>query len=91
MKFKTIVTNWRYSDGYHRYYLLGKMIEEFSEAAVGWECWVYPEDNLDLNKWMEENMIGDFECDFRFNSGDPMYTVFIKSDQDATAFKLKWM
>jgi len=91
MKFKTIVSYWKHNDGWHVYYMRGKEIKEFHESAIGWSCWVYPEDNLDLEKWMKENMTGDFDCTFRFNSGDPMYTVFIKSDQDATAFKLRWM
>lgn len=91
MKFKTIVANWDHCDGHTKMYMKGQFVDEFHESAVGWSCWVYPADDLDLDKWMEENMTGDFDCTFRFNSGDPMYTVFIKSDQDATAFKLRWM
>jgi len=62
----------------------------YDEDLKGWHCWAYPDKDTDLQKWMEENMVGSFSCDFKFNSGDPMYLVFIKEDQDATLFKLTW-
>jgi len=27
----------------------------------------------------------------RFNSGDPMYTVYISNDKEAVLFQLKWI
>lgn len=40
---------------------------------------------------MNDNIIGEYECDFRFNGGDCMFTVHIVKDEDATIFKLRWM
>jgi hypothetical protein len=36
-------------------------------------------------------MKGEYDCTPRFNSGNPMVQVHIKSDEDAAFFKLKWM
>ena len=91
MTFRTLVHNWHYNDGWTKHYIRGKDVTEFHEELVGWHCWVYPTDNKDFDGWMENNMTGEYETIFRFNSGDPMITVFIKSDQDATLFKLKWV
>jgi len=30
------------------------------------------------------------DCTHRFNSGDPMYTVYIRYDHEATLFQLRW-
>jgi hypothetical protein len=31
------------------------------------------------------------DCTRRFNSGDPMTTVYISEDSEATAFQLRWL
>jgi hypothetical protein len=90
------IRNWRYDDGWHdiphvlRAKHGGKEVE-FIEEIVGWHCWAYPDDNGDFAKWMEQNMKGNYDCDFRFNSGDPMFTITIKDPEDATLFKLTWL
>lgn len=61
------------------------------DVVTGWSCWVYAATDLDFTKWMKENMTGEYDAIYRFNSGDPMYTVFIKEDVDATLFKLKFL
>jgi len=96
MEFKTIVQHWRYEDGWREIPTILRdkydgREKEFDEALVGWHCWVYPANDKDFARWMKKNMKGKYECDFRFNSGDPMFTVLIKDDQDATLFKLTWM
>jgi hypothetical protein len=104
MNFKTIVHHWRREDGWRNnipYVLQKDGIErEFDEDQVGWFCCVYPGDELRtdavsnrdaFSEWMKNNMNGPYEADYRFNSGNPMYTVFIKNDEDATIFKLRWM
>lgn len=56
----------------------------------GWTCWVYPANDSEFEKWMAVNC-PTAECTHRFNSGDPMYTVSIKDDREATIFQLKWV
>ncbi len=56
-----------------------------------WSCWVYPSNNKEFLEWMENNMTGEYNCISRFNNGDPMLTVDIRSSEDALKFKLKWM
>ena len=86
---------WKFNDGYSWIpEILRKHIaddSEFEEELVGWHCWAYPDNNVDLQQWMKDNMISRYECDWRFNNGDPMFTVHIRSDEDATLFKLRWM
>jgi len=92
---KTVVCYWKYDDGWS---VIPDMLrdasgkdQEFEECLVGWHCWVYPKDDYAFEEWMDKNMLGKFECIHRFNSGDPMYTVQICNDEDATLFKLTWM
>ena len=54
-----------------------------------WTCWVYPSDDREFEQWMATNC-PTAECTHRFNSGDPMYTVSIKDEQEATIFTLRW-
>jgi hypothetical protein len=56
----------------------------------GWYCWVYPEDDVEFADWMVENCPSS-DCLHRFNSGDPMWTVYIKDDLEATIFNLRWL
>ena len=96
MEFKTIVRHWRHEDGWREIppILRDKYDgreKEYDETLEGWHCWVYPANDTEFAKWMKKNMKGKYECDFRFNSGDPMFTVLIKEAQDATLFKLTWM
>lgn len=93
---KTRVQNWRYDDGWYDIPVVlrekyGGQEKEFREELIGWHCWVYAGDDAEFNDWMEKNMKGSFDCTFRFNSGDPMHTVTIKDNEDATLFKLTWM
>jgi len=89
------VHHWRYEDGWRLVPPVlrkeGEPEKEFNEEIVGWHCWVYADDNKDFEKWMRKNMKGKYDCTFRFNSGDPMHTVWIREDEDATLFKLTWM
>lgn len=84
---KTIVHHWRFDDG-------TKPINPgnpFGELFVprGWYCWVYPNDNHEFEIWMTTNC-PTADITPRFNSGDPMWTVYIKEDQEATLFTLKY-
>lgn len=88
---KISVHHWRYEDGWcdvPSYIANSK--REFREEIVGWHCWVYG-DNSKFEEWMERSMRGKYDCTFRFNSGNPMTTVMIYDDEDATLFKLTWM
>ena len=59
-------------------------------APRGWYCWVYTDDTVGFNEWMDNNCpTADYT--HRFNSGDPMTTVFITCDREATLFTLRWL
>lgn len=56
----------------------------------GWFCWAYPSDDYEFENWMARCCpTSDFT--HRFNSGDPMYTVRITDEKEATLFKLAWV
>jgi len=85
---KTFVQHWRFEDGKtspnsgHRY--------ELDPPPRGWYCWVYAADSMEFQEWMIR-MCPTADCTHRFNSGDPMTTVYISDDAEATLFQLKWM
>lgn len=56
----------------------------------GWYCWVYVNDNTDFPGWMDK-YCPTAEYTFRFNSGDPMYTVNITNEKEAMLFSLQWI
>lgn len=62
--------------------------------TAGWYCWAYAthvkDETFNLEKWMKKNMTGKYDCTMRFNSGDPMYTVWIKEEKDAMFFQLSF-
>jgi len=72
------VRHWRFENGVDPY-----------ESRRGWYCWVYPENDHEFESWMESNC-PTADVTHRFNSGDPMYTVYISDDNEATIFYLKW-
>jgi hypothetical protein len=89
---KTLVHHWRFQTGEP---------EEVGKSAIyptgyrdgaprGWYCWVYPADDREFEEWMSKNCpTTDFT--HRFNSGDPMYTVYIKEEKEALIFQLRWL
>jgi hypothetical protein len=84
----TSVHHWRFDDG--------KTVPnpgsqwELDSPPQGWYCWVYPKDNFEFKSWMEKNC-PTADCTPRFNSGDPMFTVYISDEKEATIFQLKWL
>jgi hypothetical protein len=85
---KLSVQHWRFEDG-------GTCPNPGSQWPMeasprGWYCWVYADDQKVFMDWMEKNC-PTADCTHRFNSGDPMTTVYIKEDQEAVLFQLKWM
>jgi hypothetical protein len=89
------VHHWRHEDGWRNIPQIlqkpGGPEKEFDVNFQGWFCWAYASDEREFERWMKKNMKGKYDCTFRFNSGDPMHTVWIKEDEDATLFKLTWM
>jgi hypothetical protein len=65
---------------------------QFGETVLprGWTCLVYPEDDRKFEEWMTR-MCPTAEVTPRFNSGDPMWTVNITDDKEATVFQLRWL
>lgn len=93
---KNTVNHWRYENGWRDIPLVlqpsrGGRRKEFLPELIGWHCWVYPTDEIEFTNWMYDNMKGVYDCTFRFNSGDPMFTVHIVDNEDASLFKLRWM
>ena len=95
---RVLVRHWRYDDGWHEIPLTlrdknGVMTSHkmFNKDLVGWHCWVTPTEDSEFEEWMLQNMTGKYDCTFRFNSGNPMFTVLISDPEDATLFKLTWM
>jgi hypothetical protein len=88
MAMKASVHHWRFETG-DREDSVGHLWKH-DPMPRGWYCWVYPKDNCDFDDWMTKNCPS-ADVTFRFNSGDPMYTVYIKDDNEATLFGLRWM
>ena len=90
MRIKTLVHHWRFEDGKQRTESFGAGVYRTLDAPPrGWYCWVYPADDSDFEVWMGKHC-PNADVTFRFNSGDPMYTVYIKEDAEATLFQLRW-
>lgn len=59
------------------------------QADLGcWCCWVYAYD-FNFPQWMDQ-YCPTASYEFRFNSGDPMFTVKIVDEKEALLFQLKW-
>ncbi len=88
------VFHWHYSDGWRTIPEILRekygIEKEFDKDLVGWHCWAYSDDDHEFEQWMKDNMTGEYDCTRRFNSGDPMTTIIIRKDEDATLFKLMW-
>lgn len=84
---ETVVHHWRFENGVDP---INPGSQWPSIPNRGWYCWVYPSDDREFESWMAKNCPAT-DCTHRFNSGDPMYTVYIKEDKEATLFQLKWM
>jgi hypothetical protein len=84
----TSVHHWKFHDGVTSI----NPGNQFGETVLprGWTCWVYPDDDNEFVEWMNR-MCPTADVTHRFNSGDPMYTVTISKDSEATAFQLRWM
>lgn len=85
---RTIIHHWSFNDGVTPI----NPGNPFGETVLprGWSCWVYPEDNHEFEIWMTR-MCPTADFTPRFNSGDPMWTVNIADDKEATLFQLRWM
>jgi hypothetical protein len=88
---KASVHHWRFEDG-KTSPNAGHPIKELilDPPPRGWYCWVYPEDDFAFKEWMKRVCPTADMC-HRFNSGDPMWTVYINDDVEATVFQLMWM
>lgn len=90
------VKHWHFNDGLRIIpeivRRVGEPTTEYDEELKGWHCWVYVDDagHKEIKKWLR-GCKGEYELDWRFNSGDPMYTLILRDDSDAAAFKLRWI
>ena len=87
MRTATIVHHWRFEDGV----TIPNPGSPFplDPPPRGWYCWTYPNDNQEFLEWMNQNC-PTADVTHRFNSGNPMFTVYITSDAEATLFSLKY-
>ena len=84
-----IIHHWRFEDGNARSINEGRGQYVVLDAPPrGWYCWVYGA-GKEFETWMEQNCPS-ADITHRFNSGDPMHTVYIKDDAEATLFTMKW-
>lgn len=81
------VRHWRFEDGKTCPNPGSKW--ESEPPPRGWYCWVYPKDDSAFKDWMER-ICPTADVTHRFNSGDPMWTVYIKEDTEATIFQLMY-
>jgi len=81
----TKVYNWRFHDGITP---LGRF--ETNALDRGWYCRVSTTDDAEFSQWMQNNCPSSY-YDWKFNSGTPMWFVFIQNDEEATAFRLTWL
>ena len=88
MRNKTSIHHWRFEDGKTCPNPGSRW--EMDPVPRGWYCWAYPADDREFEVWMSKNC-PTADVTHRFNSGDPMYTVFIKEDKEATVFQLMWL
>ena len=84
---KTVVNHWRFENG----------IDPVNPGSLwpsiaprGWYCWVYAASDKEFCDWMSK-MCPSADVTHRFNSGDPMHTVYIKDDAEAMLFQLRWL
>ena len=83
----TVVHHWRFEDG--KTSPAADSQWKMEAPPRGWYCWVYAADDNEFRDWMGR-MCPTADVTHRFNSGDPMHTVYIKEDAEATAFQLMW-
>ena len=84
----TVIHHWRFEDGK----TVPNQGSSFPLAPPnrGWYCWAYPENDREFEQWMNINCpTADYT--HRFNSGDPMYTVYITEPLEAVVFTLKYL
>ncbi len=56
---------------------------------AGWRCFIFQKHgSTPIDDWLEHYMTGEYECEFKFNSGDPAYITFIAEEKDAMLFML---
>lgn len=83
---KESFTELRYDDGAPHF--MTALNEWTEQRRPSWKCCYYGKS--DLPTWFEENIQGEYDNDFRFNSGDPAYFITIYNKDDAALFKLTW-
>jgi hypothetical protein len=88
------VKQWRYESGEPekvRGYLLRLHPGGYREGPPkGWYCWVFTNNNKHFETWMTKYCPKAVVI-HRYNSGDPMYTVYITSKKEAVRFQDTWI
>ena len=66
-----------------------RLMTSQDQPEDGWFCWVFTDDEKEFSEWMSKHC-PNTEIHYRFNSGDPMFTVTITDEKEAVLFQLKW-
>ena len=85
-----MITHWHYDDG-KPYYM--EVIDHWSEPRrPGWHCQVWGTvRGREVEEWIAENFIGEYDTIMRLNRGNPFLGVIIYDKEDAVAFRLTWI
>lgn len=87
------ISYWKYESGEPEAmpdYLKHMYPTGFREGSPkGWHCWAYPSDDRAFEEFMDR-VCPTADITHRFNSGNPMYTVYITDEKEATLFQLAW-
>lgn len=80
----------KYNTGVYIQYWQKVMQNVKDHTDPSWYCWAFVADDTDFPGWMEQ-YCPTAEYTFRFNSGNPMYTVNITDKNEALLFQLQWI
>ena len=64
---------------------------EFSDTQYrgdkpGWKA--IADANINLSKWCKDHCVGKFDCEYKFNSGNPHFYLYFAEQRDAEFFWL---
>ena len=88
-KIVTHISYWKYENGKPEQVAPSIIYPDGLQDTVpaGWYCWVYSDNTYGFIDWMKLHCPS-ADATPRFNSGNPMITVFIPDNKEASMFAL---
>ena len=85
------IHHWKYSNGAPEPVAVSAMhpTGRRETPPAGWYCWAYPNDDALFVEWMARECPSADMC-HRYNSGDPMFSIYFSSAQEALRFQSAW-